>query len=265
MPFTVSHAAAVLPLRRTPLVWSALVIGSFGPDFEYFLRISSDSRSWHYYPDVLLYCLPFTLILFFVFQTVLKRPLAALLPNSVQRRISAEASLPRTTTETLLLILSLLIGIVSHMIWDACTHPHTWATNSMHFMWKAMAIYGHRMYVYQFLQSLSSVVGLLILGIYFLIWYGRAPETGELAIKRSPTHKVVVVFGIVLSSFFSGAWFTLRTVGRPSSFLHTSSFDVLFVVSVLSFFLWELLAYSLIALAFEKRKGAPGEEPLNNH
>ena len=36
MPFTVSHAAAVLPLQRLGLPLTALMIGSMAPDFGYF-------------------------------------------------------------------------------------------------------------------------------------------------------------------------------------------------------------------------------------
>ena len=39
MPFTASHAAAVLPLLRTPLPASALVIGSIAPDLPYYLPV----------------------------------------------------------------------------------------------------------------------------------------------------------------------------------------------------------------------------------
>ena len=37
MPFTPSHAAAVLPFLRTPLPASALVAGSVAPDLPYYL------------------------------------------------------------------------------------------------------------------------------------------------------------------------------------------------------------------------------------
>ncbi|MEI5672079.1 MULTISPECIES: DUF4184 family protein [unclassified Nocardioides] len=37
MPFTLVHPAAVLPLVRTPLVPSALVLGSVAPDLPYFV------------------------------------------------------------------------------------------------------------------------------------------------------------------------------------------------------------------------------------
>jgi hypothetical protein len=41
VPFTASHAAAVLPFLRSPLPASALVIGSMAPDFPYYLPWST--------------------------------------------------------------------------------------------------------------------------------------------------------------------------------------------------------------------------------
>ncbi|MES0491873.1 MAG: DUF4184 family protein [Leptospirales bacterium] len=37
MPFTISHAAAIIPFNKKPFILSALMIGSFSPDFSYFL------------------------------------------------------------------------------------------------------------------------------------------------------------------------------------------------------------------------------------
>jgi hypothetical protein len=37
MPFTVSHAAAVLPLRKLNLISSAFIVGSMAPDFPYII------------------------------------------------------------------------------------------------------------------------------------------------------------------------------------------------------------------------------------
>ena len=47
MPFTISHAAAVLPLKKSPLPLAALMIGSMSPDFSYFLPMSLANTSWH--------------------------------------------------------------------------------------------------------------------------------------------------------------------------------------------------------------------------
>ncbi len=259
MPFTVSHAAAVLPLRRTRLAWSALVIGSFGPDFQYFLNVSSYSRSWHFYPQVLLYCFPFTVFVFVLFQALLKRPLAGLLPNSVQRRFNSLApSLPRTLSDAFWVVASLLLGIATHVVWDACTHAHTWPAEHIGLLRKLFVLpLHHRAYGWELFQAFSSAFGIFALGWYFWIWYRKTPPIGRLARSLSPAYKLAVSCGMVVVALVGGTWYTLREVGAPPSFLHSSPFEMLFVVSVITCFLWELVGYSFVVTLTGKAKGTP--------
>ena len=62
MPFTIAHAAAALPLRKTRLVLSALVIGTMVPDLQYFLRMAPDDRYGHSLRGALLLSLPLGLL-----------------------------------------------------------------------------------------------------------------------------------------------------------------------------------------------------------
>lgn len=61
-------AAAALAFRKLNPIWPALVICTFAPDFEYFVRISDESRSAHHFPDVLIYALPLALIVLWPFE-----------------------------------------------------------------------------------------------------------------------------------------------------------------------------------------------------
>ena len=59
MPFTVSHAAAVLPLKNSRLPLAALMVGSMSPDFAYFLPAALSARTAsHSLPGIFLFCLP---------------------------------------------------------------------------------------------------------------------------------------------------------------------------------------------------------------
>src|ERR1700693_6652351 len=98
MPFTLSHAAAVLPLRRLNLVWSAFVIGSFAPDFEYFLRLSPESRYGHGFPGVFVFTLPTALVIFWTFHVVAKRPVVELLPTGIHRRLIRDVGTIQNTS-----------------------------------------------------------------------------------------------------------------------------------------------------------------------
>jgi len=80
MPFTISHAAAVLPLSRTGLPLAALMIGSMSPDFAYFLPNGPGVLS-HSVPGLFKFCWPTALLVWVVFVQLLETPTLALLPD----------------------------------------------------------------------------------------------------------------------------------------------------------------------------------------
>src|ERR1700733_2396374 len=88
MPFTLSHAAAVLPLRRMNLVPSALVVGTFAPDLEYFARLSPGDGYGHTWPGTFLLTLPLALLTLWIFHVFVKQPVVAILPEGFQRRLA---------------------------------------------------------------------------------------------------------------------------------------------------------------------------------
>ena len=76
-----------MPFCKFKPIWPALLLGTFALDLQYFLFISDEDRSWHRYPEVLLYALPFALLTLWIFEWVVKGPAIALLPSGVQRRL----------------------------------------------------------------------------------------------------------------------------------------------------------------------------------
>ncbi len=70
MPFTISHAAAVLPFSRPLARWrllSAAVIGAMVPDFRIFFP-GMPRVETHSIVALLTFCLPVGLITYWVFQ-----------------------------------------------------------------------------------------------------------------------------------------------------------------------------------------------------
>lgn len=128
MPFTFSHPAAVLPLSLIPKKWisvTALVIGSITPDFEYFFRMEHDSIYSHTWAGIFWFDLPLGLLLVYLFNYLIKTELIENLPLFLNRRFSEFAFLKRDLNNAknlLLVLISLIIGIVSHIIWDKVTH-----------------------------------------------------------------------------------------------------------------------------------------------
>ncbi|MEV0369568.1 DUF4184 family protein [Streptomyces sp. NPDC050636] len=146
MPFTLSHAAAVLPaIRRTgaargPLVASALVAGSFAPDMTYFADTLVPGAMLfgevtHGLPGVLTVDVLVTAALVGGW-LLLREPLLALLPRAWQGRTYAFARgrpwNPRGPRQLAALVwwfcLSAALGSATHVVWDAFTHHGRWGT-----------------------------------------------------------------------------------------------------------------------------------------
>ena len=128
MPFTLSHAAAALPFRRARLVTSALLIGTFAPDLEYFIRLQAGGGWGHTLTGAFTLDLPLGLATLWLFHRFVKVPLVYLLPDSVRARLTDELA-PFAfgpPLRFLLIVLSMLIGIATHFVWDASTHDQYW-------------------------------------------------------------------------------------------------------------------------------------------
>ncbi|WP_020389798.1 DUF4184 family protein [Kribbella catacumbae] len=131
MPFTLAHPAAVLPLMRRPFVPAALVAGSMTPDVPYFLTAAglTSTSAGDWYGPLLnaththsLSGLPIALLYAVGLVTsywMVRAPLTALLPPGLGLpEPERPTSLPRYAVW---LLLSALIGVATHVLWDAFT------------------------------------------------------------------------------------------------------------------------------------------------
>ena len=116
MPYPFAHPAAVLPLLRFG-VPSALVIGSLAPDLWYLVPLVQRADS-HALAGLLWFCLPAGVALYLLFHLLLKEPLIALL--SARLSTFACRGLPARSWGAV--VLSLVVGIVTHFVWDEVTH-----------------------------------------------------------------------------------------------------------------------------------------------
>lgn len=123
MPFTLSHPAAAAPFSRFGLVLSALVVGSMSPDFIYFFHMAPRGHWTHTIPGVLLFCLPGSLLVLCIYHRLLMEPIAALLPSPLQDAFMKGQPFRFWPAQRLaLLCASVLIGALTHLIWDSFTH-----------------------------------------------------------------------------------------------------------------------------------------------
>lgn len=192
MPFTLSHAAAVLPaVRRTgaargPLVASALVTGSFAPDMPYYAdTVIPGAMEFggvtHGLPGVLTVDVLITAAL--VGGWLLARePLLALLPRAWRGRTQAFVRgrpwQPRGARELAALVgwfaLSAALGSATHVVWDAFTHPGRWGTRLVPGLNDVVG----GLPVSTYLQYGTSAVAMVALG--WFAWVAlRAQSTAE--------------------------------------------------------------------------------------
>lgn len=118
MPYTLSHAVVALPVSviargRIPL--AAMVVGSMSPDFPYLLALSPTEAPGHSESGVLIYCLLPSLLMLLVWYRWIEGPTLELF--RLPRR---EWSFGKSSY--FLVVLGVLIGAYSHVLWDATSH-----------------------------------------------------------------------------------------------------------------------------------------------
>jgi hypothetical protein len=194
MPFTPSHAVVALPFLRTPLAPAAIAVGAMAPDLPLFVR----GLPLHYGRTHDLLWLPATVLLalglLLVWRCALRpaarelspRWLAARLPESwddtagaaaretlaVRRRGGAGSLV--SGRGMMLLVVSLLLGVVSHIVWDLFTHAGRWGVTVLPALQEQWGPYEG----FRWLQHGSSVLGLAIIGVWAIAWLRRRPNGG---------------------------------------------------------------------------------------
>ena len=168
MPFTLSHPAAVLPLARRPLVPSALVAGSVAPDVFWFVPAPPGwgLSKTHEFTAVLWLDPLLALALLAVFHLLLKRPLLALAPRPLARRLAAPARGFRWRPGWI--ALSLVLGAATHVGWDALTHER----GGPSFL-QIPLVTG--VDVGRLIQLVSTLAGAAVLTWWLWRWYRAAP------------------------------------------------------------------------------------------
>ncbi|MEU3346695.1 DUF4184 family protein [Streptomyces sp. NPDC006700] len=189
MPFTLSHAAAVLPAIRGDgtgrgrLVPSVLVAGSFAPDLIYYTAgfvpgAMEFGAVTHSFPGVFTLDVLFAWLLVGVW-LLLREPLVALLPRARQGRAAAltRCGTPWTRPRPASVpwwYASAALGALTHVVWDAFTHHDRWGMRLFPVLGRELA----GAPVYWYLQYGSSAVAAVVIA-GFLVHALRRTPAGE--------------------------------------------------------------------------------------
>jgi hypothetical protein len=251
MPFTPAHIAAALPLRRSKLVWSGLVVGTMAPDFEYFFRMSLNDRYGHTLTGTFFLTLPLALLTLWLFHTFVKLPLVSFLPAGVQRRLTPQlgefrfGGAPRFA----LIVVSLLVGIATHLAWDSFTHSDTWAYRTWRVLREPVRVVflGSRP-IYRVLQHGSTVLGIGALLIWSVLWYRNTKASAAVPTSLiPPSANGLLLASLSVIAFAGGIVRAFAEVGVPGGSFGRRQFVGLFVVTAISLLWWQFVLYGFFA------------------
>ncbi|GAA1583957.1 DUF4184 family protein [Actinomadura kijaniata] len=243
MPSTLSHPAAILPLAGGPLVPSALAVGTMAPDVPYFLGLSGLRGVTHEPLGVVTVDLGLGLAVSAAFHLVWKRPLLALAPDPVARRLAPDpvarrlapvaGPLPRRALPWV--PVSLLAGIVTHVLWDAFTHRRHSFAGAL--PWLVTVSFG----------------GLAVLAWWLWRWFRATPPAGPVPdglSGRAALAMLGLLAGGGLAGAALGAFLQPTNAGDPRT-LHTTVAGA--VVGAVSGPLVALTLYALLYSALARR------------
>ena len=175
--------AAALPFYRCQkwLNVEALFIGTMLPDLPYFLNskpiVGQHSHQW---VGLLSYCLPWGLAVFVLWHWLLKSALIALIQpwqrvqqsqfSSIQSDMPQypfglwlAARIQKYGIFWLKVVLGLLLGSITHLLWDGTTHPDGFIAIQLGLQYPVTIAYLGDITMARFLQYVTSVFALILL------------------------------------------------------------------------------------------------------
>jgi len=186
LPFTLSHAAAVLPALRADgsgrgrLVPAVLVAGSFAPDMTYYAASAVSGAMefgdvTHSFPGVFTVDVLVAWVLVWLWLLV-REPLVALLPRSWQPRPAAllRCGAPRARVRPSAAAWwygSAALGALTHVVWDAFTHPDRWGVRLFPVLGREFGDFP----LYWYLQYVGSAAAAAVIAVWVVRAVRRVP------------------------------------------------------------------------------------------
>jgi Domain of unknown function (DUF4184) len=193
VPFTLSHPAAVLPLggRRVggwSLALPPLVAGSMAPDVPYYTPLPGWTRAWTHSFLGAFTCDVLLAVVLLGVGVFVAGPVAAVLPWRWKALVGGWTGqawpLSPAARALVAWYLTLALGALTHVCWDAFTHPDGQVVTRVPALSHVVA----GRHLYALLQLGSTIVGgAIVLGALWLaLRRTPAPEAGHTAFDRRP-------------------------------------------------------------------------------
>lgn len=228
MPFTFAHTVAVIPLYKYLGkfgAFSALIIGSMTPDFSYLTSFLVHQRiDSHSLLGVYLYCIPMGLTIYFLFHLLMAPVLVSILPNVLKRHLHPDLFIGRLPDiPAYALILSIIIGALTHVFWDFFTHQ---SGLPQYFTWMdtpLTSIDGYDIMPYRVLQHSSTLFGLSLLVFWIWNWRLKKVKNERVDQKSEPkwsapqSLKYLAIGLLISTSILAGLYNGYNHIPKNSS------------------------------------------------
>lgn len=256
MPFTLAHPAAVLPLRRVPLLLTVpLVIGAVSPDIPYYLPTVIAQHiplQTHTLRGTVTLDVPMGMAVV-LFMWLLRVPLTE--PLGARARTLCRAALQRFGSRPVhwvLSPLSILVGAWTHLLWDSFTHPYGWMVQRIAVLRAPVTIGWYTGELCHVLQYLSSVFGIAVLAVWFLM----LPSPSAASEPGSHSGGPLLLAALLLAAVVPAGYEVHRDVAAHV----TSTYGVLYLALTRTI-AWFGLFYTLAGLAITRITRLPVRPP----
>lgn len=241
MPFTLSHAAVVIPLfrfrRLDPL---ALVVGSMAPDLGYFIHRFDLAWKSHGFTGSIVFCLPVAWAARWLLGScrgILVAPIPDPDRGAVERFLGKRPYQPAA----LWITVSLLLGILSHLFLDSFTHRSGWMVDRISWLHEPWP-------VYRVLQHAGSVAGMTALVLCYFRGRRRLPIAvpADRKLLWLVTLLILSMAGATIPAWSFASQFDGLMMGRTFAFR--------FIVNSIAFFAAGYLVLGCLLYARAKKK-----------
>lgn len=238
------------------------------PDFWYFVRVTGQDRDAHSFPGVLLVTFPLAVVVLFIFHALLKWPAISLMPVRVQEKIVRPAREFRwlPATRFALIVLSVALGIATHLVWDSFTHVDGAVVLAFPILRQPLFYVGRTaLPAFKIAQHLSTVAGGALILVLAIRWYRRA-ESSRVRIRPlvRDSYKLSLLASATMLALVIGATRAYSFAAIPTDLPGLQRFTGTFAVTSITAFAILLLVYSVAwwAVPRSRRSTVDSEKAL---
>lgn len=163
------------------------------PDFEYFLKMRMEKVHGHSISGLFYFDLPLTILLAFAFHLFVRDALIMNLPELLKKRLVQFVGLDWISwvkKKWYVLVYSALIGVFSHIFWDAFTHTNGYFVRHIPFLQGSTEVFGVWIKIADLAQMLSTIFGGIFI-LLVLVWPMKQ-EVSNNVLRRKITYWILV-------------------------------------------------------------------------